>query len=229
MAGDAALLVEFEERIDPRVNAASRLRWRDAVRAARDRLACATWCRPIASVGVSFDPLRTDLGRLLDAHRALAAAPARRGSRRPRAGARSGLLRRRARSRPRRVAAVAGMTVEADDRASLRAASTACSCSASCPGFAYLGLVDERIAAPRRADAARPRAGRVGRHRRTSDRHLSGRNARRLAADRPHAAAAVRSRARDPLPVQAGRRRPVLSDRSSIRAKHACERRLSDE
>ena len=45
-AGDSALIVEFEERIDPAVNARA-IACADAIQAARRWPASATWCRPI--------------------------------------------------------------------------------------------------------------------------------------------------------------------------------------
>ena len=72
MAGDATLLVEFEERIDLRVNE----RVIALARAVREaRLPGVRDVVPAyRTVGVSFDPLGTDLGRLLKEIEALAAA-----------------------------------------------------------------------------------------------------------------------------------------------------------
>src|SRR5438445_527236 len=53
-------------------------------------------------------------------------------------------------------------------------------------------------------------AGRIGRHRRTSDRHLSVADARRLAPDRPNLGQALPARSRSALPVPCGRSREVL-------------------
>ena len=64
------------------------------------------------------------------------------------------------------------------------------------PGFAYLGVVDERIAMPRRATPrVRVPAGSVG-IAGGADRRVSSGDAGRLAADRPHAGETVRSGAR---------------------------------
>ena len=77
------------------------------------------------------------------------------------------------------------------------------------PGFAYMGLVDSRIAAPRHLDAAGACLERIGRHRRPADGDLSRRYAGRMAAPGPHArppvrhhSIACRSRSRPVISVQ---------------------------
>ena len=69
------------------------------------------------------------------------------------------------------------------------------------PGFAYLGLVDERIAAPRHPAPAS--SGRQHRHRRAANRDLPCGLARRLAAHWTNAAADVRPGGAEPLPAGA--------------------------
>jgi antagonist of KipI len=149
MAGDATVLIEFEERIDVGVNGRATAVAR-AVRAARIpgvRDVVPTY----RSVGVSFDPLGTDLGRLLLALESLAAESG------DAAQVESVLVRvpvcYGGEYGPdlAGLAAAAGLSVEE---------TVACHCAPRyrvfmigfVPGFAYLGPVDERLAAPRRAE-----------------------------------------------------------------------------
>jgi KipI family sensor histidine kinase inhibitor len=160
MAGDATLLVEFAERIDPRINQ------RVIALAHTVREARLPGVRDVVpayrTVGVSFDPLRTDLGRLLAVIDRFADEPG------DTAAANPALVRV-----PvcyggdhgpdlAALAAAAGLTAEE---------AIECHCAplyrvfmiGFIPGFAYLGLVDERLAAPRRAEPRlRVPAGSVG-------------------------------------------------------------------
>jgi inhibitor of KinA len=145
-AGDSALIVEFEERIDPAVNAraiaAADAIQRAAVRGVRDVVPT------FRSVAVYFDPLRTDYDRLLEQvhehsrHPSLPAGPG---------------------PPPRRIpvcyggelgpdlATVARFGQMSEDEAvQIHSATTyRVFMLGFVPGFAYLGIVDERIAAPR--------------------------------------------------------------------------------
>jgi inhibitor of KinA len=147
-AGDSALVVEFEERIDPAVNART-IACADAIQAAN--IAGVRDVVPTyRSVAVYFDPLRTDGDMLMEriAHEAEHAAP-------PAAVAAS----------PVRIpvcyggelgpdlAAVAAFgRLTPEEAIRLHAAGTyRVFMLGFVPGFAYLGLVDERIAMPRHA------------------------------------------------------------------------------
>jgi inhibitor of KinA len=149
MAGDATVLVEFEERIDVQVNARA-IALARAVRGAQ-----IPGVRDIVpayrTVGVSFDPLGTDLGRLWKEIALCAAKPGEAGA------SDSALVRVPVCYGGKHgpdlddLAAAAGLTVdEAIER----------HCAplyrvfmiGFVPGFAYLGLVDERLAAPRRTE-----------------------------------------------------------------------------
>jgi inhibitor of KinA len=147
-AGDSALIVEFEERIDPAVNART-IACADAIQAVNMpgvRDVVPTY----RSVAIYFDPLRTDGDELLDriaheaehatAKEATAAAPIRipvcyGGELGPDLA---------------NVALFAGMpedeVVRVHSSATYRVFMLG-----FVPGFAYLGLVDERIAMPRHA------------------------------------------------------------------------------
>jgi inhibitor of KinA len=160
MAGDATVLVEFEERIDVGVNervmALARM-----VRAAR-----LTGVRDVVpayrTVGVSFDPLATDLERLLQTLEAGAAQPV------DTAAANGRLL---------RVPVCYGGEhgPDLDELASAAGVTADEAIAIHCtplyrvfmigfaPGFAYLGLVDDRLIAPRRVHPrVRVPAGSVG-------------------------------------------------------------------
>jgi inhibitor of KinA len=159
-AGDSALIVEFEERIDPEINART-IACAEAIQAAgvagvRDVVPT------FRSVAVYFDPLRTDNDALTTCLEREA------GERRPAASdART----------PLRipvcyggdlgpdlasVAAFAGMP-EADVVRVHAGGTYRVFMLGFVPGFAYLGIVDERIAMPRHASPrVRVPAGSVG-------------------------------------------------------------------
>jgi inhibitor of KinA len=159
-AGDSALSVEFEERIDPLVNA------RAIALAERLRTAAIPGVRDIVpayrSVSVSFDPLRTDHDALVECVEREAARPAGQAAAQteplhipvcyggdfgPDLGA---------------VAAFGG--ISADEVIALHTAIVyRVFMLGFVPGFAYLGIVDARIAAPRHATPrVRVPAGSVG-------------------------------------------------------------------
>jgi KipI family sensor histidine kinase inhibitor len=166
LAGDSAVVVEFEERIDPAVNdrvlalarsieAAALVGVRDVVPTYR-------------SAAVYFDPLKTDVSALLARLEAEAARSG--GSQASTAGT------EKARP-PIRIPVCYGETFgpDLDDVAALGGIDAEEVVSLHCgrtyrvfmlgflPGFAYLAPVDERIAAPRLATPrARVPAGSVG-------------------------------------------------------------------
>jgi inhibitor of KinA len=159
-AGDSALIVEFDERIDPDVNART-IACADAIEAAR-----VAGVRDVVptyrSVAVYFDPLRTDSRALTDCLEREAAKPGK-----------AGLTVRPAVRIPvcyggelgpdlAGVASFAGLaeTAVIDVHA---AGSYRVFMLGFVPGFAYLGVVDARIAMPRRATPrVRVPAGSVG-------------------------------------------------------------------
>jgi KipI family sensor histidine kinase inhibitor len=158
-AGDSALLVEFEERIDARINAAA------VALAAALRDARLPGVRDVVptfrSVAIYFDPLRTDIAsvaQLIDASVVMTPAEASLPStvRIPVCyGGEFG-------PDLREVAAFAGVSEDAvvDIHVSH---SYRVFMLGFLPGFAYMGLVDQRIAAPRRATPRlRVPAGSVG-------------------------------------------------------------------
>lgn len=152
-AGDASLVVELEERIDPDVNA------RVVSLAASIRAAAFVGVLEVVpayrSLAVYFDPTRTDAARLTHAMNAVLAAPA-----------------PRARAEKREIlvpvcyggeygpdlAVVAEFAGLSDDDVIGMHAATAYRVYmlGFLPGFAYMGEVDPRIAAPRR-QTPRPR------------------------------------------------------------------------
>ncbi len=147
-AGDSVLIVELEERIDPDVNARA-IACADAIQAAR--IAGVRDVVPTyRSVAVYFDPLRTDgdaLMQCLEHERGRAQAPV--------SGART----------PLRIPVCYGGDVGPDlagvaSFAGIREADVVRAHTATTyrvfmlgfvPGFAYLGIVDSRIAMPRHA------------------------------------------------------------------------------
>jgi inhibitor of KinA len=159
-AGDSALIVEFEERIDPAINAraiaAAEAIQRAAISGVRDVVPT------FRSVAIYFDPLRTDYDRLLTlVHQQ---------SRLPTVPAETGAA-------PLRIPvcyggdlgpdlpAVARFGDMSEDEAiRIHAATTyRVFMLGFVPGFAYMGIVDERIAAPRHATPrVRVPAGTVG-------------------------------------------------------------------
>lgn len=159
-AGDSALIVEFEERIDPVVNART-IACAEAIQSAR-----VAGVRDVVptyrSVAVYFDPLRTDRDLLTQCLEREAGRPVP-----PASAART----------PVRipvcyggdlgpdladVAAFAGLT-EADVVRTHAAGAYRVFMLGFVPGFAYLGIVDPRIAMPRHATPrVRVPAGSVG-------------------------------------------------------------------
>jgi KipI family sensor histidine kinase inhibitor len=155
-AGDAVLVVEFEETIDPAVSArgAALAEALTAERIAGIRDVVPTY----RSVAVYFDPLQTDQPRLAGTLERLAAQPVPPGTRRRVAiqipvcyGGEYG-------PDLATVAAFAGLA-EADVIALHAGATYRVMMLGFTPGFAYMGLVDARIAAPR-LDTPRPRVAR---------------------------------------------------------------------
>jgi inhibitor of KinA len=152
-AGDAVLVVEFEERIDPVISA------RGAALAEAIAAGHFSGIRDIVptywSVAVYFDPLQTDQQRLADALERLAAQPVN-ADVRPRAsmqipvcyGGEYGP------DLPN-VAAFAGLA-ESDVIALHASRTYQVMMLGFMPGFAYMGVVDARIAAPR-LETPRPR------------------------------------------------------------------------
>jgi len=147
-AGDSALIVEFEERIDPAVNAKT-IACAEAIQSA-----AISGVRDIVptyrSVAVYFDPLRTDTDALVEriAHDAEASVPAEHPSRAPiripvcYGGDLGPDL--------AHVAASANLPEEEVVRLHSSAIYRVFMLG-FVPGFAYLGLVDQRIAMPRHA------------------------------------------------------------------------------
>jgi inhibitor of KinA len=159
-AGDSALIVEFDERIDPDVNART-IACADAIEAAR-----VAGVRDVVptyrSVAVYFDPLRTDSRALTDCLEREAAKPGKAG-----AAARA----------PVRIPVCYGGELGPDLAGVASFAGLAESAVVEVhtggnyrvfmlgfvPGFAYLGIVDGRIAMPRReTPRVRVPAGSVG-------------------------------------------------------------------
>jgi KipI family sensor histidine kinase inhibitor len=152
-AGDAALVVEFEEKIDPAISArcASLADALNVEQIAGVRDVVPTY----RSVAVYFDPLRTDRQRLVLTLERLAAQPVQPDTRRrasiqipvcyggeygpdlPKVGAFAGLAEAEV------IALHAGATYQVMMLGFV-------------PGFAYMGVVDARIAAPR-LETPRPR------------------------------------------------------------------------
>jgi inhibitor of KinA len=159
-AGDSALIVEFEERIDPAINARA-IALADSLQAA-----AIAGVRDVVptyrSVAVFFDPLRTNYDTLLERIERDAGRPAPDAERQaeplripvcyggdlgPDLGA---------------VAAFGG--ISADEVIALHASATyRVFMLGFVPGFAYMGIVDARIAAPRHSTPrVRVPAGSVG-------------------------------------------------------------------
>ena len=147
-AGDSALIVEFEERIDPAVNAKT-IACAEAIQSA-----AISGVRDIVptyrSVAVYFDPLRTDTDALVEriAHDAEASVPAEHSSRAPiripvcYGGDLCPDLAHVAASANQPEEEVVRLHSSAIYRVFMLG---------FVPGFAYLGLVDQRIAMPRHA------------------------------------------------------------------------------
>ena len=145
-AGDAALIVEFDERIDPAINARA-IALAEALQAAP--LAGVRDVVPTyRSVAVFFDPLRTDYNALVErlGRDAARAGPDASSDREPIVipvcyGGDLG---------PDLAAVAAFGGVSADDVIAIHAEATyRVFMLGFVPGFAYMGLVDLRIAAPR--------------------------------------------------------------------------------
>jgi KipI family sensor histidine kinase inhibitor len=152
-AGDAALVVEFEEKIDAAISARGAA-LADALNA--EQIAGVRDVVPTyRSVAVYFDPLKTDQQRLLSSLERLAAQPAQPDTRRRASiqipvcyGGEYGP------DLPK-VAACAGLA-ESDVIALHAGATYQVMMLGFMPGFAYMGVVNARIAAPR-LDTPRPR------------------------------------------------------------------------
>ena len=145
-AGDSVLIVEFEERIDPVVNARA-IAVSDAIQAAQLR-GVRDVVPTYRSVAVYFDPLHVDYDRLhaLLEHEASQPGP---DAPAPRVPLRvpvcyGGDL------GPDLAAVAAFATMSADEVVRLHAGGVyRVFMLGFVPGFAYMGIVDERIAAPR--------------------------------------------------------------------------------
>jgi inhibitor of KinA len=145
-AGDSALIVEFEERIEPAVNrrtiAAADGIQNAAISGVRDVVPT------YRSVAVYFDPLRTDYNRLLDQVHEIARRPA------PSTGTEAPPLRIPVcygGDLGPDLSAVARFGGCGEDEAIRIHTSTTYRVFmlGFVPGFAYMGIVDARIAAPR--------------------------------------------------------------------------------
>ena len=159
-AGDSVVIVEFEEKIDPGVNAHT-IACANAIEAARIdgvRDVVPTY----RSVAVYFDPLHTDSDALMEriAHEADQPAPA--------AAAAAAAVRipvcYGGEFGPDLASVAAFAGVSPDEVARMHSAATyRVFMLGFVPGFAYLGLVDERIAMPRHSTPrVRVPAGSVG-------------------------------------------------------------------
>ena len=200
LAGDAMVIVEFEQVIDPVVNQraidlSGRLRAR-ALPGVRDVVP--GYC----SVGVHFDPLRTDLARLEAAIEDDARA--------------AEAVTETALTHVHEIPVSYGGANGPD----LGAVAEACQCSAAevverhaatvyrvymlgfVPGFAYLGRVDPRITVPRHRVPRGAGARRIRRDCRGADRRLSRRIARWMATHRPHGDPDVRSQSSSRQPAR---------------------------
>lgn len=147
-AGDSAIFVEFEERIDPGVNART-IAFAEAIQAAN--LAGVRDVVPTyRSTAIYYDPLRTDGDALLACVEREAVRPA------------SALAEARAPVRipvcyggelgPDLPGVAAFATADEEEVVRLHAAATyRVFMLGFVPGFAYLGVVDDRIAMPRRS------------------------------------------------------------------------------
>jgi len=159
-AGDSAIVVEFDDRIDPVINARA-IAVADAIE--RDAIAGLRDVVPTyRSVTVYFDPLRTDYDRLLAAVQEHVRRP-------PQPGASTGT--------PIRIPVCYGGEFGPDLPSVAKFAETSEAEAIRIhtgaiyrvfmlgfvPGFAYMGIVDARIAAPRHATPrVRVPAGAVG-------------------------------------------------------------------
>jgi KipI family sensor histidine kinase inhibitor len=159
-AGDSAVIVEFEERIDPDINA------RAVALAGLIRTSGLQGLRDVVpsyrSVAVYFDPLRTDYDRLHSLLEGGANSPTTvevRGSEPIQIPVRYG-----GEEGPDLSYIASRAALSEDDVADIHCATTyRVYMLGFLPGFAYMGIVDPRIAAPRlAAPRVRVRAGSVG-------------------------------------------------------------------
>jgi KipI family sensor histidine kinase inhibitor len=147
-AGDAALIVQFAERIDPTINARA-IVMADALRASplpglRDVVPT------FRSVAIYFDPLLTERDRLLERLRALASVEPQ-PVREPEAPIRIP-VRYGGEFGPDLADVARFASASESDVVALHTSATyRVFMLGFLPGFAYLGTVDARIAAPRRA------------------------------------------------------------------------------
>jgi inhibitor of KinA len=160
MAGDSAMVVEFDERIDAAVNARA-VRLAEAIESMR-----ITGLRDVVptyrSVAVYFDPLRTDAGALL-VHLERSAGEARAARKASRTPIRIPVC-YGGRFGPdlQDVARASGFT-ESEVVARHTAPTYRVYMLGFLPGFAYMGTVDPKIVAPRRpTPRVRVPAGSVG-------------------------------------------------------------------
>ena len=147
-AGDSALVVEFEERIDPSVNART-IAFAEAVQAAH--IAGVRDVVPTyRSVAIYYDPLRTDSVALMRVIESEAGRPA------PDSSSASAPVRipvcYGGELGPDLAGVAAFGRMSEEDVVGLHTAATyRVFMLGFVPGFAYLGIVDERIAMPRRS------------------------------------------------------------------------------
>ena len=210
-AGDAAALVELGTDIDPRLNArvhALRGRWRRPSRADQ---------RPAyAALLVTYDPRRSTTRRSRPLREAVAALPARprlAGRRRRAARGLRGRVRARSGERGRAAGAERAEVVrlhgEPSYRVYMSGSRPATATSASC----------QRRWSCRGWHAAQARSPRLGGHRGAASRASTACPRRRLARARPHAARAVRRRARPTPAPRRGRQRALRARvRRALRA-----------
>jgi inhibitor of KinA len=159
-AGDSALVVEFEERVDPRVNART-IAFAEAVQAAQ--IAGVRDVVPTyRSVAIYYDPLRTDSAALMTLIEREAGVPA------PDSSVASAPVRipvcYGAELGPDLAVVAAFGNMSEEEVVRLHTAATyRVFMLGFVPGFAYLGIVDQRIAMPRRsAPRVRVPVGSVG-------------------------------------------------------------------
>ena len=146
-AGDAALIVQFAERIDPAINARA-IAFADALRGL-PLPGLLDVVPTFRSVAIYFDPLRTERDRLMERLRALAGAeapPVRNATSSIRIPVRYG-----GEFGPDLAEVARFASASERDVVALHTAVTyRVFMLGFLPGFAYLGTVDARIAAPRR-------------------------------------------------------------------------------
>ena len=207
--GDSALVVEFGNSIDPELEPA---RAGASTRSSRKRRSPASPrpCRPIGRCScITIRPSigYSELGAKLHAISPPARACPPRKGRRWRVpvvyGGSSASISRRSPSG-------AELTPEEVDRAPLRPAITASTCSVSCRATPISAASIPKLATPRRQDPRLETPVRDDRHRRRSDRHPMHRRPERLESSRPHAGAHLSSASRSDLPDRARRSRHFL-------------------